>query len=609
MHAEQNKEDWKRYIDVVLSARYFHTTQESRALYDLRDEMLAEVAALPKSLLPHALLSSLLAGDITLAKHLWSVRGPFPLEVVYNNGNPAIVSPGGVVEKFSDIPYICDFKSYWRCIGDNAPLAAELLALIQKMKVKGLIRCATNRSRSVLFDPDMMHFVNRMSAGSMANLQPDLIPTLTRDGVEHPEMAIELLNSPFAGFPGAGTMLCWADPEMVAAFPKHLRAYRPLAEVRIAENETPAGEGSPLWVERVLPVSDFTAEMAAQAKAVKSIGDYKQIDYRTKYVLDGVRFALELENGTACDALDQYALVAFANNDILHGQTWRPGYVLCRTTAKYLAQCGHAQLSSDRQKRAMEVVHHYFPSGLITTMLSGAMNSQHVPMDVRRVANISEKFLHPNKVLNLIDTESSSFSAEAASEIRASVPRHLMDVIVRGVLRECDSPNHVRIMSKELGVKTTGVEVTCSPVNARHYGTSSFGKQGARVDPGTIMSLVESQSDDPIEAFDETLNAAKRILASATGAFIFNGVSTDLDDQVFWDECQKKRSAPLSLPDKAVYLAILQDRGIDRFAAYLKSDKDWELAEFAFGAQALRPYIKNAPAKFRVRAAGAVLSL
>lgn len=297
-------------------------------------------------------------GDSYLLKELWTVRGPFQVNLKRDPYENTCTLNGHPFVLLSDAPNL------FECL-DRVVDYQNLFRMISEMGFQGLIDTSPEgRSLFAMGNSDVIKRNCRRSGRFSGDL-PKLDAGVVRQG--------ELLQALTMGSNKPGmrmaydSLLCWATPEMVRQHPGLLKPYT-------AKHEF---ETNGVFYPPKMTISEWSERFEADAQAG---------------VIGTLPLNIRIQN--ECDDEPDVArllLRTMASNEIQYGFDVEPGFVLCHTSAEFLHEFQFdPNLDEGKLKDAHDFVGRYLPFEMLHL---AAIPGAHLSEESKYSGHSIEQFL------------------------------------------------------------------------------------------------------------------------------------------------------------------------------------------------------------------------
>lgn len=308
------------------------------------DDITNSISALDEEELGAALVRSCQFGDLTIAKKIWSSRGPFGIEYVRSNLQD-IVNGLPVAVQMNSKDYLA-----------NAESTSKMQELLEWMPTVGLgFMVGVGTSRAMLLNSYQLwkpqELVREMPGFSGS------LPILSAGVLTNPELLVglqDMVNK--SHFPDAyNHVLCWATPDMVSEMSSNLNTYRVNQFFQVHER------GDPTAI-RKLSYDECTSDFLADVCPSKM--DEKLVDEKYSWVYDKIEIRTVSESATF-DPHDLIVLKHLGSESIQLGYDHPEGLILCRTTVDFLNKFEIGHVCKGNFEVAEQFCNSYFPLDLI----------------------------------------------------------------------------------------------------------------------------------------------------------------------------------------------------------------------------------------------------
>jgi hypothetical protein len=356
------KPEWKmpptgsvafRRLEEILEARYLgwvEFTLKAEAAYSPRsvgpDDIGNAIRDLEPDELARALVRACFHADLTIAKEIWSQRGPF--EVVYQEGKHQVLINGEATHEYTKTQHLLT----------NAKTISDIEELFEWMPSIGLgFMCGVGTKDGLLLQG---HRIEKpIKYLSWATNFTGELPMFSYGSVAQPELMLALddkmRTSHYAD--SFDHILCWVEEGTMREFPDEFDAFESIQELYLKRKGADGKDEI-----RIIPVSEVTEDALSDVSR-RAIVDGEIVNSDAPWSYHG----LSLETFPVEPGVPQNNLVLGYQADapLKHGFNHKPGHVLCRTRVSFLRQFNIGPVQQDNLAKAKAFVVGYFPFDLM----------------------------------------------------------------------------------------------------------------------------------------------------------------------------------------------------------------------------------------------------
>ncbi|MBB4861674.1 hypothetical protein HNP46_000485 [Pseudomonas nitritireducens] len=393
---------------------------------------------------------------------------------------------------------------------------------------------------------------------------PVMLPRLVDRRVEYPGLlyGLESLGRAFSGdLSWYEDTLCWVAPEMLQRYRRHLHPLHQSCNVVMAEKST--------W-----PVEEYKAHLEDALLKGEDVQPFNALSISTFGSTDG--------GAPIASRIDTLLLSAFMPGAQLLGLRQADGYVLCRTSTKFLGR--FKKDGSKGDGCSFSQVRGYVPLELMLEKLD-AQRKQSRPFTGESVS------MEPQELLRELAQHPSNWGSAKAILGEALLCQMLGGLRKSINVRTCH-------MIKSMGLSTSMQRVSIRlgqnmllkdhPDNIQYLESLPEG-----------LKIFDRDCRLSLEQVDNVVNYSATqltpILARCDHPVQIDGVRTGLDGAELWASMAAASSGPFAwFPTESADLLILH-AGIDKCVKSASRDAHWNALRRVFGPQALVPYFDRMP--------------
>jgi hypothetical protein len=296
--------------------------------------------------LGRALVKACFSADLSTAKAIWEMRGPFVVECQEINNQ--ILIDGEVVED----------DSRWKRLCDREELEIEeVQELMEWMPTVGLgFMCGVGTDTALLLQPNRIE--TPIQQLSWASHFDGSLPVFSFGSVDQPELMLALdekvRNSHYAD--SFDQILCWVEEATLREFQGEFDAFEPIHSLYLKRS---VAEGDEV---RIIPMSEVTEQVLSDVSR-KSIRRGNIVHSDAPWSYQGL--TLEILPVEAGNPADNMVLAYQADAVLKHGFKLKPGHVLCRTRVSFLREFSLGPVRQDNLSKAIAFAASYFPLDLM----------------------------------------------------------------------------------------------------------------------------------------------------------------------------------------------------------------------------------------------------
>jgi hypothetical protein len=596
-----------RRLEEILHARYmgwteFHSMADE-AKYSPRSMEVEEIEPLINELqadeLARMLVRACTHGDVTIAKAIWTQRGPFETE--YQEGARQILINGEVVREHTDAKH--DLT--------NARSITEVAELMEWMPTVGLgFMCGVGTGTALLLqsyglDVPVKHLAWKTSFTGE-------LPVFSYGSVAQPELMLALDAKVRASHyaDAFDHILCWVDEGTISEFPDEFDAFESIQELYV---KRPVAGGDDEI--RAVHVSKVTEEWLSDVSK-RSIVDGQIVNSDEPWSYH----ALSLETFPVNPSVPQNKLVLGyqADEPLKHGFNHKPGLVLCRARVTFLREFNLGPVHQDNLAKAKEFVASYFPLDLM--MLAVPQPARKLSSCVRLNMGIRQgTWDTPYLIRDFYKALGNDSPVQA--HLQKSLTPPLLDYI-RGLYSEVSlDAESMLALFQGLGVDNQGYRVDLGyqglqllhDAGFRFSDDSVIGSSMKTAPSGSIIQhRLNSQDTDVLLSINSSLDGAIVIRGTLEEKAVWNNRFTNALNMNLWPaetpkpeslldalgKAGRKKKWGNSVPEMAL-LTYIDLAGLKACAEVAKTAPHWAFLKEHFGREAMTPFMRKIPAKVR----------
>lgn len=437
-------DQFQQIIYPYFASRWRSDVVEAGADYDI---LCRYVDQLKGDYLVVILAECLLIGDFIAANQIVECHGPLSLEVKPITPLEVQFSAPGVGDAVVLVPSAENFLKKL----SNTMNAPAHFKLIMDLKAYGLVGHGT--------PVNVFGAASKTWVEKIVDLQPQaetvgqLLPILRRDMLERPELVSYLYErSEEFGTDWFGGILCWATPEMVAAYGMDLMPFTSSITGTVSHRnyrslEAPLCEltGDDLRRCMLYPGTKLLPEPAEELRLAF-------LDGKTGYEMRVTYLTFTLEPAGRPMSTDDFWLVTqFADSATKLGlaEEQVKGLILCRTTVAFLRSKQREGVTPQRLQQIRDALLGYLPY----------MNGVFAAPDNDRIQHTSQskwtKCLALDRVLSEFIKTPAQFEGFAAV-----APKDLFQGMCELERYSCNSPQLICALARDYGFDAAGVDLT-----------------------------------------------------------------------------------------------------------------------------------------------------
>ncbi|MBB4867596.1 hypothetical protein HNP46_006510 [Pseudomonas nitritireducens] len=543
-------------------------------------QIFQRLVQLDDDLIPLALIESILRGSAVMAEQLLVVYPDLHVEVFSKPGEDAVLL------------YRSSFGSgEFEIKGEDA---LGFLALLKSGEEAGnLFRAMMRAGAAGALSAFGTKHRKRPRLVTLARYYECRLPFLNSGAIHDPELLLAL-DEASAGLPieWFDETLCWATPDMVAAFPNDLTALRPqvLGNLRIRPGASTSGE-------LCLPIQNLSGDLAKRVlvKAFtadeESAGDKPSEAYldpasKQDMLLTTITLTLAPE-GRALTLRDRVLLNWLVPENQRMGMQHN-GRVLCRTTMGFLK--GFQMMSADpgALRQARDALNHGFPLHEAAWAHTGELEA-----DTGFCAELTDT---PWPVSTFAQ---SMFDFEGSEELGNLLPAEVLDPIISLLERERTTIEALNWVGYRLR-RSHRIRMVWADksdiINAFHA--------GCRLPPAAdvIVELKPGRG----HSIEEVVPL---LMEMAEGPLSINGESCDIPIEEALEGLKGLRVKTSNPARYAVLKSVLLNHGIDAAIPLLRTKAQWRVAVDVFSPSDLEPHAAKVPTSMITVVAAGMLDI
>lgn len=409
----------------------------------------------------------------------------------------------------------------------------------------------------------------RFDSGQSGSWSHADLPHLTKGVVEKPALAQALYQlSEDKQCDALDHMLCWASPAMIEAFPDMLHPFEQLQALAVEVqcfNESGVRSLAGDFYPPIRSVPDqVMAGLGGESPA---------------YRLGNLRLGLRIP-GRDTAQLDEALLKQFAGHTVSHGFGFAGDRVLCRTTASFLMGFEHAPVRDEVVDHALSKLANYFPLSVMNALTDQALGrANNLIRDKADWMGVRELF---QKIAGDDVLRDFCFS-ELPFEVLERFALNRLETNLVYTVRE------IFVLEEEFGLTFEGKQCFITLADIEFVKNS-----GRRLPQGLIVTanfLTPGQSLTPKISYLGFLD----IFNLASGAITVDGLSSDERPGAVLTAISKAKKYSNTSDSVLLRAAWMHNKGVEALVPAARGKLQWNALFDVFGAEQMRPYMKEAP--------------